>query len=71
MNIIKILEIKRECKKLQQGSEGPDCNKCPLTGKVILKLAVESYGALEEGDIKVPVNPCLLLEELSNVIKKR
>ena len=71
MNITKILEIKRECQKLQKGMEGPDCDKCPLTGMVTLKLAVHSYGALEDGDIKIPVNPCLLLDELSNLIKAR
>lgn len=69
MNVIKMLEIKRECQKLQR-EERLDCSKCPLAVVVTLKLAVQSFGVLEDGDIKIPVNPCLLLSELSNLVKR-
>lgn len=50
--------------------EGSDCNLCPLIKKVNLRLAVESYGVWDEGDIVLPITPCLFLEELLPLIKE-
>lgn len=71
MKLEKIAEIKKECKRKQRHTmEGSDCRACPLAGKVNLRLAVESHGVWDEGDIVLPITPCLFLEELLPLIKE-
>ena len=69
MIITRMLKIVSACKQAQKTLEGSDCVDCPLANKVKLKLPVTSFGSLEDGNIVVPVNPCLLLNDLANSIK--
>lgn len=69
MLITKILEIKKACIKARRTIEGVDCNKCPLAGVMKLSLGVQSFGTLEDGEIELPINPCLLLDDIARLIK--
>lgn len=72
MRTIKALEIIVECEKKRKTlGEGSDCSNCLLCPKIKLALPVQSLGPLEDGEITLPVTPCLLIHEILGKVKTK
>jgi len=74
MKLREMLKRKRECNEsFEKEGEGKDCKKCRLCDVVTLDMSVaeSSGGPLEGAEIKLVVNPCLLLDELASKIRAK
>ncbi len=65
MQVETMLKLYMECEKVQKTVKGAECSKCPLSREVRISMEAETLGTGVLSEVRIQVNPCLLITEIA------